>query len=290
MDKQITGRDNWVTVQGLRLHYEDWGNESAQPMLLLHGITGSAIGWDLFAQTLYDEYHILALDQPGHGDSDWLENAEDYTYERHVAAITDFVDALALENVILVGISMGGRNAWLYTLQHPEKVEKLVIIDVCPEVPTQRSEQRREWYEMLVKHDDFESPIHALAVLRFLWPLAPGNPQVALDRLERNMKKLPNGGLGWKYDRRIVKAPDEEFRPRRQMIDPEKNWEKLRLIQCPTLLIRGANSEVLTPEFAQRMLDTIPNCTYSEVPNAGHGVTADNPPGFEAAVREFLKS
>jgi pimeloyl-ACP methyl ester carboxylesterase len=56
------------------------------------------------------------------------------------------------------------------------------------------------------------------------------------------------------------------------------------------LLIRGANTEVLLPEFAQRMRDAIPNCRVVEVPNAGHGVPADNPEGFEAAIREFLKN
>jgi pimeloyl-ACP methyl ester carboxylesterase len=280
--KQATASDKYVTVQGLKLHYRDWGNESAQPMLLLHGFTGNAAGWDMFAAAISSEYHVVALDQPGHGESDWFQNPADYTYEKQVDTISGFVDALGLGKMVLIGLSMGGRNAWTYALRCPEKVARLIIVDVAPET-TAPTELGREQTEMMLKHDDFESAMHALAVIRFLWPLMDNDRITA--GISR-MKRLPNGRLTWGYDRRRLKARGDNYWESIQM--PKNTWETLRGIQTPTLLIRGGISQTLSPELAERMCKTIPNCQFAEVPYAGHAVMIDNPLGFEAAVRKFL--
>lgn len=241
--------------------------------------------------SLCNEYHVVALDALGHGESDWLEDANEYTYERHAEAITAFVDAVGLENLIVIGISMGGRNGWTFTLQRPEKVARLVIVDVAPQVPVQvgaiDSVYVRQWREMLIQHE-FESIWHALSVTRFVWPLMDVPHEEILKGLQRDLKQLPDGRVCRKWDKRIVEGPDGEFRPVVQM--PEETWDKLSEIKCPTLLVRGALSGTLSPELAERMRQTIPNCQVIEVPNAGHGVPSENPSGFEAAVREFLKA
>jgi pimeloyl-ACP methyl ester carboxylesterase len=287
MNRRASATDKWVTVDGLRLHYKDWGNESAQPVLCLHGFTSNANSWDLFAAAMCKEYHVLALDQLGHGDSDWLEDIRDYA-NRHVPAISEFVDLLGLERLILIGLSMGGRNAWTYTLKHPEKVDKLIIVDVSPEVP-QPSEDGpfgRKWLETILKYDEFDSPRHALDVFRSIYALV-GDEERLTEQIERNMKQLPNGRLTWKYDRRLLKTMGNRYFELVQM--PSQTWEELRKIQCPTLVIRGGISQTLSPELAKRMCDTIPNCKFAEVANAAHGVTADNPRGFKDAVRTFLR-
>jgi len=282
VNQQAVVTDKWVTIDGLKLHYRDWGNKSAQPMLLLHGFTGSATSWDSFAAAMSNEFHVLALDQPGHGDSGWFENPADYTYEKQADVISGFINSLGLKKIILIGLSMGGRNAWTYTLKYPEKVDRLIIVDVAPET-TPPTELRREQTEMMLKHDDFESPMHALAVLRFLWP------QVDNQRIMagvNRMKRLPNGRLTWAYDRRRLKVRGDDYWDSIQM--PKETWKALRGILVPTLLIRGGVSETLSVQLAERMCKTIPNCQFAEVSNAGHAVMIDNPVGFEAAVRNFL--
>jgi len=287
MNEQASATDKWVTVDGLKLHYKDWGNEQAQPMLCLHGFTSNANSWDLFAVAMCSEFHVLALDQLGHGDSDWLDDIRDY-WARHVPTITGFVASLGLEKLVLIGLSMGGRNAWTYTLRHPEKVDKLIIVDVSPEVPppSEDGPYGRKWLETILELDEFESPRHALEVMRSLYPLV-GNDERIMEQIKRNMKQLPGGRLTWKYDRRVLKVMGNRYFEVVQM--PPETWEELRKIQCPTLLIRGGLSQTISPEQAKRMCDTIPDCQFAEVPNAAHGVTGDNPKGFEEAVRKFLQ-
>ncbi|MFC1825702.1 alpha/beta fold hydrolase, partial [Thermodesulfobacteriota bacterium] len=106
--------DRFVDVNGLRLHYLDWGNRESTPMILLHGFMGHARVWDHFASKVKDHFHIIALDQRGHGESDWSETAS-YRIDDHFSDISLFVDRLNLDNLILVGHSMGGRNALFYT-------------------------------------------------------------------------------------------------------------------------------------------------------------------------------
>src|SRR5581483_11833259 len=115
----------------VKLHYLDWGNNTAQPMLLLHGFTSHAHSWDTFAAALAPAFHIVALDQRGHGDSDW---APEYRPEQSIGDIHGVVQALALHRMVLLGLSMGGSNAIHYTAAHPEEVERLVIVDIGPEI------------------------------------------------------------------------------------------------------------------------------------------------------------
>src|SRR6266540_6577460 len=129
MTRDTKPLDNTLDANGLPLHYLDWGNEAAPPMLLLHGFSGHAHTWDIFARAMCDQFRVLALDQRGHGDSDWAKDGA-YGVDDHAADIGAFQDRLALGPLVLVGLSMGGRNAIRYTASHPGKVEQLVIVDI----------------------------------------------------------------------------------------------------------------------------------------------------------------
>src|SRR5438067_3268189 len=124
--------DKTVTLNGLRFHYLDWGAGSpdAQAMVCLHGFTSHAHSWDGLAQAMRGTYRVLALDQRGHGQTEW---ATDYHPARRVEDMEAFVAALELDRFVLVGLSMGGRAAFQYAARHPETVERLVIVDIAPE-------------------------------------------------------------------------------------------------------------------------------------------------------------
>src|SRR5215831_17472979 len=96
----------YLDVGGLRLHYLDWGNPTAQPMVLLHGFTGHAHTWDIFAAAMCERFHVLALDQRGHGDSDWAKDGA-YRPDDHARDIRAVHDRLGLRAVVLIGLSMG---------------------------------------------------------------------------------------------------------------------------------------------------------------------------------------
>jgi len=117
----------------MRFHYLDWGNKHLPPMVFLHGGALNAHTWDLVSLALRDEYRCIALDQRGHGDSDWSPDA-DYSMSAQLADTKGFVDHLGLDRFILVGMSLGAINSLAFAIAHPERLNALVIIDAGPEI------------------------------------------------------------------------------------------------------------------------------------------------------------
>src|SRR3712207_1259861 len=115
-----------------RLSYVDWGEAGHPPMVLLHGFSAQARYWDGFAVHMRDAYHVYALDQRGHGDSDW---AGEYPPEAMPSDLAAFVDQRGLERFTIVGHSMGGGVAFRYTADHPDRVERLIIEDSALPLP-----------------------------------------------------------------------------------------------------------------------------------------------------------
>src|SRR5437016_3846381 len=123
--------DRYVLVNGLRLHVLDSGGDGRTPLLLLHGFTGHAHAWDTLSIALQPHFHVYALDQRGHGDSD---SADTYNAVAAFDDISGVVDQLGLTSLVLVGLSMGGRNAMYFTSKRPDLVQKLVVVDIGPEI------------------------------------------------------------------------------------------------------------------------------------------------------------
>src|SRR5262245_26879452 len=125
--------DRTITLCGRRFHYTEWGEPTARPLIMLHGVTGHARTWDEEAALLAERYRVLALDQRGHGDSEPAADG-DYTVAAMAADLTAFVDALGLDQVSVVGLSMGGRVAIAFAGQAPRRVERLVVVDIGPDI------------------------------------------------------------------------------------------------------------------------------------------------------------
>jgi pimeloyl-ACP methyl ester carboxylesterase len=270
-------QDKYLDADGLRLHYLDWGHVDAPPMLLLHGFSGHAHTWDTFARAMCDQFHILALDQRGHGDSDWAKDGA-YTVDDHATDIGAFHDQLMLDPVVLIGLSMGGRNAIMYTGIHPGKVEKLVIVDIGPDIAPQGAERVRRM--AAESPEEFTSIDDAVAYLKHY---ATHPAEAALrQRVEHGLKRLPNGKYAWKYDRFLREQ-------RRRGITPAVDlWPVVQRIKVPTLILRGSESDIFAPQTAQRMQELIPGSRLVEIPGAGHAIPAEAPEAFEKAVREFI--
>lgn len=144
MATPLEPRDKTITVDGLQLHYLDWGTAGKPPMVLLHGLRGHAHSWDTFSATMCADYHVLAVDQRGRGDTDWAKDGV-YTTEAYVADVLGFSEVLRLDPFILVGHSMGGRNGIAFSARYPEKVHTLILGDIGPSGdPRGRDRIRRE--------------------------------------------------------------------------------------------------------------------------------------------------
>ena len=266
------------SVGGLTFHYVTWGPESAPPLVLLHGLTSHARSWDALGLDLSASRRVIALDQRGHGDSDRAPDG-DYRVATMAGDVAGFVDALGLERFELLGLSMGGRVGIAYAGGHAARVERLCIVDIGPEIHLPGMERIRQM--MAASPERIGSEEEAVALARRANPRAP--EAGVRERVRHGLRPLPDGGLEWKYD----KALRDLMRHGggRDMIDL---WEPLRRITAPTLLVRGADSDVLSAEVAKRMVDHLPDGRLAEIPGAGHPVPMDQPEAFARAVRAFL--
>ena len=278
MTTQVQPIDKTVSVNGLKLNYLDWGNEGAPDMVLVHGLRGHRHSWDDFSSLVCKDFHVMALDQRGRGESDWAPDG-DYSTDAYVADLAGFSEVLGLSKLTLVGHSMGGRNSMTFGGKYPEKLDKLVVVDVGPESdPRGGARISREIINVPEEFDSFEAVVEYMNKQnRF------ASDRVMRRRLTYATKELPNGKIGWRYDLAIREA-------RRQGISsPQEDlWPAISRITCPTLVVRGAETDLLTLEVAQRMIETFANGQLAEIPSAGHMVFEDNPDDFNAAVTRFL--
>jgi len=262
-------RDATIHHAGLRLHLLDWGAIGLPPLLLLHGGAQTAHSFDEVAPALARDHHVLALDQRGHGDSDW---AARYDREAFTGDIGAVLDAHGWEAATLVALSLGGLNAIAYAAGNPERVRGLVVVDVVPSVaPAGRDAIGRQLavrdfatFDEAVAHARAFNPRRTVANIR--------------ERLHHAMRKGPDGRWTYKFDPSIAGGT-------RQI---EELWWAVGRLRCPTLLVRGAESPVLTAEGAERFVRSVPGSSVGVVPGAGHSVMGDNPAGFLAVVRPFL--
>ncbi len=271
--------DEYVDANGLRLHYLDWGNRNKQPLILLHGFLGHAHVWDRIAPAFKDRYRVLALDQRGHGESGWSKKAA-YTIDDHFLDIDTFLTTLELSKVILIGHSMGGRNALFYAACRPSAVAKLILVDARP--------------------DDTPQASQALKDLLVTFPLKASG----LDEVEQALqglycylskhwcKHIARYGYKQEEDGTFVPSYDTRMSTQCERMNyvTEGLWPYLPNIACPTLIVRGKESPFLSREVAQRMGEAIPRAVVREIGRATHMPAQENPAVFQRIVAEFLRN
>jgi esterase len=267
-----------VSVGQLRFRYLDWGTKGLRPILFLHGGALTAHTWDLCCLALRDEFHCVALDQRGHGDTDWAPDA-DYSIGAQREDIRGFADRLGFDRFVLVGQSMGAINGLAFAVTHPERLSALVMIDAGPEVRRRGSSRIREFVNGGAKPETLEEIIErALAF----------NPrrdrQILRRSLMHNLRRQPDGSWSWKYDRRRFQRLDHDthLAERRRLADDLAN------VTCPALVVRGAESDVFHQDDAERLAKNFPDGRQVTIAQAGHTVQGDNPKDLVAALREFL--
>lgn len=265
-------------ANGITLRYLEWGPPDGPPVVLLHGLRGHAHAWDDVSSALADRYRVLAIDQRGRGESDWAPDGN-YATEAFVADLAALCDALALGPFILIGHSMGGRNGILFTAKHRERVAAFVIADVGPEIQAEGAARIRK--ELIDAPEEFESLEAAVAQAVAENPLAAES--VLRRRVVHQTRPLPAGRIGWRYDPVIR----EQVRSNARAVPPDF-WALWRTIECPALIVRGGQTDVLSRPVAERMRESIARAQLVEIPRAGHMVFEDNPREFVHAIRGWM--
>ena len=267
-----------VSVNGLDLHYIDWGGAAAVPAVSLHGFALNAHSWDEVAPALSDLLHWYALDQRGHGLSARAPELADYSRDHMAGDVAAFIDSLGLDRPVVVGHSMGGMNAMTFAAAHPGALRALVLVDVGPEVSVDGAAQVRQFvagpYEM-DSLDDWVEHTHKYYPFR--------SKERIRARLAVSLRETADGKQAKQFDERFRQAEFRGVAESRTDI-----WESARGIAVPTLLLHGGKSPVLKREQAEQFAAAVDHVRLVTIPDAGHSVAGDQPEAFERAVRGFL--
>ncbi len=263
-------RSRFIQFEGRRLHYLEWGTPDRQPFLMLHGFGRSAHTFAPIAAHFAGEYHVIAMDLRGHGESDWHPKAA-YTIEDCVKDVEALVEQLGLRNMVLTGNSMGGRLVQVFAAQHPDRVAKLIVEDVGPERPAEIGNALAE--RVRREREGWASEDELLESLRRSSRLPEA---LHLVRVRHETTRLPNGRIAWKFDPDFVKG-----------LVPTEIWQYVRRIKAPALYVIGANSNIVPPE-TREALRRLPNVEVVVLPDAGHYPHQDTPLVYVAVMKAFL--
>ena len=267
----VTYESRNTVVRHQRFHFLSWGDPSKPTIILLHGSNQSAHSWDLVSLNLSENYHVLALDQRGHGDSEWNRGA-DYSIAEMSLDAEAFIKARTSERVILIGHSMGGMVSLMTALRCTDLLRALVCVDIGPEVNEEGSKMIHEFVGRNIEFDDMET---------FLDRVAEYDQFRSREHIERTLKynliRRADGKYVTKADRRRVASSRPQF-----------PLDDVAALHLPTLVVRGEQSNVLAPEAAVRFSGALPAGELVVVPDCGHNVASQNTPGFLAALRPFL--
>ena len=276
--------------QRLRMHYLDWGNEAKPPLILIHGGRDHAHTWDWVARQLCDEYHIVAPDLRGHGDSSWAIGGM-YALSDFVLDIVQLLDAIGEFPVKIVSHSLGAMISLHYTGLYPERVEKLVAIEGLGPSPqmlekrmkTPVDQRLRTWIDdmkNLAGRQPRRYPSIDAAADRMLEANSFLSPDQAHHLTIHGVARNEDGTYSWKFDNYVrASAP---YRLAEEEV--QELWSR---ITCPTLLVRGTESWASDPVEDGR-IEAFRNARLRNFEGAGHWVHHDQLEAFVGEVRQFL--
>jgi esterase len=272
--------DRFVNANGLRLHYIDYGNDGAPWVVCVHGLTGNAHNFDALAPHLAAKYHVISVDVRGRGDSNWGPPTE-YLNQNYVTDLAKMLEGLGVARASLIGTSMGGIISMMYAGGWPERVERLVINDIGPEIDPagaariasyvgEAPERFKDIGEVVKYYKENYPPMAKLA------------DSVVADQVKWSVKPGTAGALGWKMDPNIR-------RPLRGSTAQQRFdlWVPYARIACPTLIVRGADSDVLDRGTASRMCKVLKRAKVVEVPGVGHAPSLTEAEAL-GTIKEFF--
>jgi non-heme chloroperoxidase len=283
-DVPAGGRSCFTVVDGRQVHYLEWGDPRRGTVVALHGGGQSAYMFEELGAALQSRFHVVAPDLPEHGDSDGLLDDE---WGRHGLArsVLAFLAELGIDHGAFVGASVGGITSITVGVLAPDAVRSLVLIDVAPRM---EAAGRERLIEFFTKVESFASLEEAAQTIREYLPL---RKTARPENLARSLRQTPDGrwvwkhGLGRRQRRTAQQAPHAGT-----AIDPilEGLDDDARTLTCPTLILRGAKSDLLTEEAALELADSLPRAEVATVGSAGHMAVGDNPATSISLISEFL--
>lgn len=272
---------------GVQLRYSRWRG-AGRPILVLHGGGQTRHAWEESCEHLGERgYDVTALDLRGHGQSDWSPE-QAYALMDFGADVVEVLPQLGYRSAALLGFSLGGLISLHLAARRPDVAAALMLVDVAPRVEVEGVRRIRDF---MTRHESFGSIDEVVEALREYNPnRAPDS--IKPESLRRNLRERPDGRLEWHYDRYFrtpAPTPPQEYKSRIGGLTHDELIEDARRVACPTLVVRGAMSDVLSDEGVRELQEAIPHAEAALVERAGHQVAGDRNDAFLVAVTPFLE-
>lgn len=272
--------------QGLRLHYADWGNENAPPLLLVHGGRDHCRSWDLIARSLQPHFHVLAPDLRGHGDSDWTKGGS-YSLTEYAYDLSRLVRSTTAGKVAIIGHSMGGMVGLTVSGTFPDKVSALVVLDGVTVLPNAKRlpahERIAKWVGQLDGLED-RKPRRYRTIEEAAAQMLAHNKRLphalALHLATFGVRRNEDDTYSWKFD-----PYQRAMAPHRLLPDDHISlWSR---ITCPTLLLHAGESFLKSSETAG-LANYFQHARAETISGAGHWLHHDKPDEVLGHIRTFL--
>ena len=261
--------------------YFEWGDKVDAPVVVcVHGVGRNARDFDVLGESLSPTHRVLAIDMPGRGESDWLANPNDYIFPTYLTTLTALIARSGAESVSWVGTSMGGLLGIVMAAQPKSPVRKLVVNDVGPTIEPAAIERIRSYFgsdPTFATYAEIEKYIRTISA-----PFGPLTDAQWEHMTRTNVRQRADGRWGIAYDPGIAV-------PFRSTPAPPDLWPIWDAIRAPTLLLRGANSDLLSAATAAEMVRRGPKPTLIEFPEVGHAPMLLSAEQIEPVV-QFIRS
>lgn len=255
----------------MKLQHKISGN--GPPVIILHGLFGMLDNWRSIARMLEGNYQCILVDLRNHGRS---PHHEEMNFQVMAADIKELMDDLDIDEAIIIGHSMGGKVAMQFAIDHPDRVSKLIVIDIAAKAYQPHHDDVITAIESVIP-SEIKERSEAEQILRSYL----GHDEATVQFLMKNLNRMPEGGFEWKANMPVILDHYEEILESIRSDTP---------IDKPALFIRGALSGSLKDEDWPEIKSLFPQAQLITIANAGHWVHADQPEALISALRTFMGS
>ena len=254
----------------MKLFYREFGK--GDPLIILHGLFGSSDNWQTLAKKFAEEYQVFTVDLRNHGRS---FHHDEFNYDVMMHDVEDLINDIGLEKVSLMGHSMGGKLSMNYTLNHPEKVENLIVVDIAPRryqvlhdgiIKALKSLDLSKFKKREEVDDELRDHLQNFSVRQFLL---------------KNLVRNSNEGFSWKINLNVI---DKNIQNLVVEISNELPYNG------NTLFVAGAKSDYIRPVDEEQILELFPLAKIKYLPDTGHWVHSQAPDLLYKTVIDFMKS
>jgi pimeloyl-ACP methyl ester carboxylesterase len=253
----------------MKLHFKKYG-DSGPAIIIMHGIFGMLDNWHSFASQLGKEYQVFTLDHRNHGRS---PHSDEFSYDHMVADLDEFIEDHRLQGVTLIGHSMGGKTAMHYALKYPDKINKLIVLDIGIKYYAPRHDHIFQalcaldlsQFRSRNAIDDFLSDkITSFSIRQFLI---------------KNIRRNAEGSFTWKMNLPVIRKNYDKIT---EWIPTGQQFSK------DTLFVRGSNSSFILLEDWPGIQEIFPRAELESIPGASHWLHAEKPYLLLKTIKGFL--